>query len=752
MPKIGKTKPQPTTNTREQAPATLRPYIAHGVDLQWKGNDKEATADCPFCGREKFSVNIATGQWRCFVCGAGNEKGGGNIYVFLRCLHEESEKATQNSDYSTLAKDRTLEFPDTLVHWKLAKSIINSNWLVPAFGIDSKGKLVIKQLYQYVYSNKEQRWFLMLTPELGHQLFGIDQFDKTKGELHICEGIWNAMRYWEALRSTKSTSAGLATTGSVGSSLFASANILAVPGCQVFFDHWITWCTGRNVCLLYDSDHPKKHPRTGVTLAPAGYTGMKRTISLISQTAESMQYVKWGEGGYDPDLVSGHDVRDELTLPTVTSLQRLFDRIEPVPEDWKSAVGVSASSGEGINPVPCNNFADLTTAWRKALKWTPGLDHALVMMLAAISSTPSIGDQIWIKVIGPASSAKTTLCEAVSVAKKYVVAKSTIRGFHSGFKLNGDGTDHSLIPQIKGKTLVTKDGDTLLQSPNLDQILSEARDLYDGTSRTHYRNSIQNEYEGIRMTWLLCGTNSLRALDSSELGARFLDCVIMERIDEDLEEDIAWRVANKADLGFSVDAEGDTARQYDPELISAMELTGGYVEWLREHANSILPEVEFSDEAKRMCVKLGKFVAYTRARPSKKQNETVERELSARLVSQHVRVAKCAAYVLNKTTVDYLVMERVKRLSLDTARGQTLQIIALLVDHQATGLGLKSIGIHTNRPEEHLLQMMRFLTVIGVTETTTTVRYSSGTKWKLTPSMLGLYADIVGISSDDELP
>ena len=146
------------------------------------------------------------------------------------------------------------------------------------------------------------------------------------------------------------------------------------------------------------------------------------------------------------------------------------------------------------------------SAWRKALKWTDGLDCALSVMLASVTSTMQVGDQLWVKIIGPASCGKSTLCEALSVNDKYILAKSTIRGFHSGYKSDRDGTeDNSLIVQVRNKTLITKDGDTILQSPNLGQILSDARDLYDCTTRSHYKNKMGKDYVGVRMTWILCG-------------------------------------------------------------------------------------------------------------------------------------------------------------------------------------------------------------------------------------------------------
>jgi hypothetical protein len=189
-------------------------------------------------------------------------------------------------------------------------------------------------------------------------------------------------------------------------------------------------------------------------------------------------------------------------------------------------------------------------------------------MLASVASTKSIGDQLWIKVIGPPSTAKSSLCEALSINKQYIVPISTIRGFHSGYKSPGSSKDNSLIPLIANKTLVTKDGDTMLQAPNKAQIFSEARDLYDRVSRAHYRTGDQKTYEGIPLTWILCGTNALREIDRSELGARFLDCIIMEPswllTDEgrEIEDDILWRAANRAAEHVTIESDGELQSQH----------------------------------------------------------------------------------------------------------------------------------------------------------------------------------------------
>ncbi len=382
------------------------------------------------------------------------------------------------------------------------------------------------------------------------------------------------------------------------------------------------------------------------------------------------------------------------------------------------------------------------------MKWTEGLEHALAVMLASIASTKSVGDQLWVKVIGPASCGKSTLCEAVSVNTKHVLAKSTIRGFHSGFRTQGgDGEeDNSLVSMLYDKTLVTKDGDTLLQSPNLGQILSEARDLYDSTARTHYRNAMSKDYQGVRMTWILCGTSSLRSIDSSELGERFLDCVIMEGIDDEMEDEVLYRVVNKTDKNMSIAADdGDAATQYDPDLAYAMQLTGGYVDYLRDNAQDLLGKIEASDQMKFRCTRLGKFVALMRARPSERQEENAEREFAARLVSQLWRLAKCLALVLNKTRVDEEVMLRVKKVALETSRGQTLEIAYQLKEAGSAGMFHSSIAMAITKPEEKTKALLRFLKLIGVVEmfTDTSVKgVRSKPKWRLTQRMTKLFAEI----------
>ena len=416
-----------------------------------------------------------------------------------------------------------------------------------------------------------------------------------------------------------------------------------------------------------------------------------------------------------PAPLAGRVVLDSATA-RLESFKRIWLMFAPVPEEWLHKKGGKDQPAAKplLSCLPCESYASLINAWRKAMQWTEGLDYALSAMLASVTSTRSVGSQLWLKVMGPASCGKTTLCEAINVADKYVISKSTIRGFHSGWQREG-GENASLIDLVRDKTLVTKDGDTLLQSPNLGQILAEARDIYDSTSRSHFKNGAGQDHTGVRMTWLLCGTSSLHAIDSSELGERFLNCYIMEGIDDDLEDEILWRVANRADRNMAIESNGSPDTQYDPDMVAAMRLTGGYVNYLRENASALLGAITIPDPSKRKITRLGKFVAYMRAKPSKIQTEHDEREFAARLVEQHVRLAKCLAAVMNRSTVDEQVMERVQRVSMDTCRGKTLKIVERLYVED-DGLEPKSLAMFIGEADDKVKTLLRFLRRIGVVD------------------------------------
>lgn len=712
----------------------LKPYTSHGVDLT---NKKQATSDCPFCGKEgKFSVNAETTEFKCWSC---QEKG--NALIFVQKLWAISDSTKQ--DYSDLVQSRGYLDETTLVHWQVVKSATTGEWLVPGYGADG----TLRQLYRYVKT--PSRWTLFPTPTLGHQLHGVNLYDAGKSVVWLCEGPWDAVCLWEVLSKTRMDEGGeFVQTANTSISLLSDSSVLAVPGCSVFHESWLPLFAGKTVNLMYDSDHPKE-TQNGV-VPPAGYAGMLRVAKMLAEEKEApkeINLLKWGPEGYDPGLPSGHDLRDALkgTLSErITGLSSLFERMEPFDVPIEEVLSKTGKDGE-LKCIECSDYRTMVGAWKRAIKWTEGLEHGLVCMLSSVISTLAVGDPLWLKVVSPASSGKTTIAEGIAVARKFVRATDTLRGFTSGYKMP-DGSTRDLASELNGMTLVTMDGDTLLQLPTLPNILSEARRLYDGSLNSHFKNATGKDVADHRMTWLLLGTSALRTIDSSELGTRFLDCVMMDRIDDDLEDDVLWMVVNRSDRNLAIQANGKPETRRDPDMVAAMQLTGGYAEFLRNNAQELLSQVDGADDAKRYVTRLGKFVAYMRARPSLKQEESVEREFAARLVSQLWRLAKCSAAVLNRREVDDEIVQRTKRVALDTARGQTLELAAIM--HQAgdDGAELRALALRTGRTDDKTRTYMRFLHRIGIVEPHTVTRegFSKSPRWRLTRKLRKLYEDVMG--------
>lgn len=315
-------------------PEQLRPYLFHGIDLDYGPNSVQALGECPFCRREKtFAVVIREEKgkkfgFRCPACGKE-----GNSFIFIRefyqqCLADmENEEAAQK-----LCDSRGFLRTESVDAWGLIRSTVTAEWIVPGHNVDG----ALCQLYKYVQTKDGMK--LLPTPTLNHYLHGMNLFDPNKSIIAICEGPWDAIALWELLGLGKWSPDGkeLVPTGSVESSALADINVLAVPGCQTFHDSWAALFAGKIVWLMYDSDHPKNicgectktysavsheacphcsSKKVKNTLPPAGYEGVKRVATKLRDCKtppEETQFIRWGEEFYNPTLASGTDVRDIL--------------------------------------------------------------------------------------------------------------------------------------------------------------------------------------------------------------------------------------------------------------------------------------------------------------------------------------------------------------------------------------------------------------------------------------------------------
>lgn len=728
----------------------LSTYKFYGLDLDDRGD--QAVGECPWCGKEgKFSVKVSTGQWKCWSCAQGNDRGGGNELEFIRQLHA---RAVECGVPFELRENRSLLDAATFAAWGVHVSPITREVLVA--GHEAGGKLT--QLYKYA-PPEGKKSTLMVPRGTHHALFGVPLYDPKKPKVWVVEGLWNCMALYEVLRQMKRGDEGYVRTGSVESSLYSKVNILGIPGAGSFNEKWSQLLDGKDVTIITDSDHPREGTG-GKMVEGAGYAGLKRTCVLLSRsegTPKSVSYLKWGDEGYDPNLAHGFDVRDAVKdgktiTERVHMLGELLEKVTPVPDEWGKGRGHRGQNGSvTIECAECESWPKLLNSWKKALQWMDGLEKTLAVMLCAPLSTKAVGDQLWIRVISPAGSAKSALCAAISTNKKYCKAVSTFKGFYSGYMDDKEGKeDFSLLHQLRDKTLVMKEGGVLLELPNLAEVLAQARDIYDRSANSSFKNKASRDYDSLNITWILCGTSALHALDQSDLGERFLTCTLLDEIDEDVEDDVLWRVANRADRSMSHEANGSMETQHEPAMLRAMQLTGGYVAYLRQNAQELLSAFELTDEVKREVIHFAKFTAFMRARPSKKQDEVkAEREFAARLVSQMIRLTKCLTVVMQRPNADAEVLRRVQQVAMNTSKGRTLNIVEKLHEVGEHGLSVSKCSQEVGRGEVEVRRMVKFLYDIKAV-----CLVPGGGKpskrYCLTPTMERLYESVTRLSPSEE--
>ncbi len=457
---------------------TISPFEMHtGFPCKESGHDNKITT-CPFCEKEDhLYFNKTTFLWDCKVCGAS-----GNALEFIRQLYDEFDNKTSTAQ--ELAEQRGIPAPHfNRLGFKF--NTINNSYLIPTY---KHGK--ISQLYKafQVYNPDKGNmvWRILATSGIKAQLFNYP--DACADTMIVAEGHWDRVAA-EAIIGTKDMCA------------------IAVPGANTWDDdEWTRVLSEKHVIFCYDNDD-------------AGMAGMERviikSIGKSPQKPKSVSYVKWPK-----DLPPGFDLNDAYRKFGKATWGQLEKWI--VPYEAPSTVSIIKTTIETVSEdYSCDSYDKLLETFKTVFYTTPDMEKGLALVLASIYSVRNPMEQLWIRLIGPPSSGKTTIAKTVSGSDR-VKLMSTFTGLYSGWKDDSDD-DAGLIPEISGRTLVVKDADALLRQANVEKIFSELRDFYDKDASVQYKNRVKHDYRNIHCTMVLCGTNSLRRADNAFLGERFLD-------------------------------------------------------------------------------------------------------------------------------------------------------------------------------------------------------------------------------------
>lgn len=775
-----------TAAKKDEIPAAIRIYQFHKVKLAPAKNKKgEWTGTCFNCGKDagnKFLVNDITGQHNCVACGVR-----GNPATFLRWLFDTGRNQTTAADYTALAKQRKILKGETCRAWGCFKHPLTGEWAIPGWTADDR----LVGVYRYE-PQADGKHILKATPKAeepvnagGHGMFRpVDQLlsKKTYTGWDVTEGPWDGMAFWEAGRLARETGGGWEVTAVADNSYLASRAVISSPGVQTFFRQWAGLMAGADVRSYFDNDYPKVNKQTNRPLEPAALAGTRRlveTLSITDTPPASISCVRWGGAGgdwQDPDLPDGYDVRDCLTADGSTAAARvrafgeLLSRLAPVPAEWTPDKVGGGGNGEPAKAAPelayCDNYKDLVMACRKAMTWGEGLDRTLSVMLATILSTDAAGDQLWVRVLGLPSCGKTSLAEAVGTNTEHIKIVSKINGLYSA-KNDGTGKNYSLALQLNHKTLIIKDADTIKADPNKYQLMSEFRDLYDRTGGRSTRNGMDTDIKDHAMTVIFCGTPDLREMDTNDRGQRFLDVIVLDRIDVKQERDTAIGNSTKTFAMMKSKPAGEEVSAASPKD-EMKRVAGGYAAYLRRNETRLIDAVEEDVRMHATCADLGMYVSYCRARKGDTDAPPV-RELSYRLGSQLTRLAVCLAAVRNKVSMgDDDVKRIVVQVAFDTARGPVERFLKVLFEAGTDGLRLKEVASRCSTTPHKAEVMLGFLKELGeepVQSYARARRIGTGafgearyddqpenklTYWRLNGWMRELYARVHGLDPHDD--
>ena len=483
-------------------------YEFHGLS-----HVTETIYTCPWCGKDKFNVNPANFQYRCFGCeGSALPESSGNPYSFLKRLSQESAQGPCGE----LSKDRMLEQETLRVFGVGPHPLEEGSYFFPIF--NGTGSPV----GSYKVSKSRGKWRLYCNPKwpgekrATHPVCPIKPDHAKHKGVFIMEGHWDAMTMVEVLGSLRSTEKGFAKVSpprfdSGGATLLDDYAVIGLPGASTLCLEELRALVGQlPVIICFDND-------------AAGDAGLDKL-----QKEFIGAHLVWPK---DPPLPDKYDISDLVRDQGKSqALEFILANL-----GQNSGSGIKTKSGKGgprpmempeIVPEHCPSFVDLLAQIgnRSEFHFDRVLTGALAFSTSVFAVTELPGDQLWARLIGPPGTGKTTAVKFF-FRSPYVHSVSEMRGMHSGYI--GD-EDASLIPVFDRKTVVVPDADVILSSPSKDKILSELRDIYDGQSSAAFRNGIISRYWNLRMSFLLCGTASVRSLNKAHLGERFLDYDITE--------------------------------------------------------------------------------------------------------------------------------------------------------------------------------------------------------------------------------
>lgn len=665
--------------------------------LQKEGT-KNAKGSCPFCESNSLSIHLETGRGQCFSCNVQF-----NIISFITRYHNEWLNHTPDDYYNEIEDARGIPV-SILKKAKLAFDAYNNRWLVPYKNPSSP---YLQNLGNFrTEGDLAYKCFVMpnengLFPKRFYNPFSFQKEPKFKEQqVVICEGEWDAL----ALLAMIEAGYGDDLKDKIPA-------VLGCPGATIIPTGTIELLKNyKEILIAYDNDDP-------------GRTGSEGMATYLSAEGKRVKRMNWDALDSSKPYPAKYDLRDLWTEENrnFAFVYPAFEtvKVETESKDEPEVLGPGyISTVESIDPV--NTLTDYFKLYEEHMFLTEVNRNAIIAGLAVSVGTLLPGEPLWVFLIGPASSGKTTFIESFGGKHEWcdyaskLTAKSLISGWAAG--------EPSAIPKMNNKCFFIKDFTVVLGMPKDQQreLFDILRDVYDGSIKIIFGNGQVRNFQNLNFNLIAGVTPAIHKLNDSQLGERFLriNYAGSERTSQES------LMATLRNFGRTTQKKDDLTRA-----------TIGYVKQIRNHfwKPETRPQLQLSHDM--FIANLANYIAYVRTKPEHNRVEGLiyrpSPEDPPRLALQLKKLAYATEKVLHPTESsdsDLKLCDRTEhiltKVAHDTCEGFNQEIVKAI--YQNPKISQANISRTLAIPPTRTNRVLDDLKIVGLVKTITQLSGATG--------------------------
>lgn len=349
-----------------------------------------------------------------------------------------------------------------------------------------------------------------------------------------------------------------------------------------------------------------------------------------------------------------------------------------------------------VQPQACESFFKLMDIYKQDMTITQSFEDCMAVCAAVNIAVALEGDPLWLYLVAPPSSGKSTICELLGSDEIHTCCMDTLTGI-----VSGDRKGRHMIPMMQGRCVIVKDGTLLLESSpqQLSNVYGELRSVYDGSLVKHFRNGVSAEFSNVAFGMIIGITERVYSLNMAALGERFLHCRMetTREIEQIRNRQAISRIFdNTKRTNFEGNESGDS-RSFPKQRA----YTAGFLSHLHTRIRSEdIIKPRYTDYDLQLIQALADVIACSRAQAPRSKDPSAELlydarpEASTRVVKQLSRLALCLCYVLGVNSITSQIRELLTKVALDTSFSRQHNIIRTVA--LSKGMNRQSIAMLTD--------------------------------------------------------